>query len=105
MTDVKCFRGVDYPKQVAQISYTIVIPAYNESQSIRKVLVELQLFSPEAEIIVVDDHSSDVTPDVVREVSGVRLIRHPVNLGAMAAVVTGLKAATQEVVVTMDADG
>jgi len=88
---------------VAKIPYTVVIPAYNESQSIRKVIAELRLFSPEAEIIVVDDCSS--TPDAVREFAGVRLIRHPVNRGAMAAVMTGLKAAAREVVVTMDADG
>lgn len=87
------------------MSYSIIIPAYNETNSIKKVLESVKLAVPEAEIIVVDDHSSDGTPEAVQKIPEVKLIRHPVNQGAIASVITGIKSASREVVITLDADG
>ena len=64
----------------------------------------LAVAEPEWEIIVVDDGSSDDTADRA-QAEGVRVFRHPYNKGNGAAVKTGLRAATGEVVCLMDADG
>lgn len=83
----------------------IVIPAYNESKRITKVLEELvQVRLP---IIVVDDGSKDSTLERVKEYPVIAL-QHKVNLGKGAAIKTGCEAAFSmgaEAIIMMDADG
>lgn len=84
---------------------SVILPAYNEGEVIASVVQSLlAVAAPEWEIIVVDDGSSDGTAERA-EAEGVRVIRHPYNKGNGAAVKTGLRAATGEVVCLMDADG
>lgn len=85
---------------------TIVIPAHNEEGAIGGVLAQLlaQRTPAIADIIVVDDGSSDRTAEIV-EAAGVTLIRQPSNRGYGAALKAGIRAATTEYVLTMDADG
>lgn len=83
----------------------VVFPAYNEKDSIAKVLNEIQLVVPEAEIIVVDDFSTDGTPDIVKRLNDIKLICHTENRGPIEAVISGVKSAKHEVVVTINADG
>lgn len=86
--------------------FTIIIPAYNEQGSIKQVLEELiQLYHNKAEIIVIDDGSSDNTTAVVRNFSQVRLICLKRNYGYGAAVKTGIIEASHELVCLFDADG
>ncbi len=77
---------------------SIIIPAYNEAQrlpaSLPKVLSFLAAHHPSAEVIVVDDGSTDGTADIVRQYPGIRLLQHPHNYGKGAAVRTGMLAAT-----------
>ena len=82
---------------------SIVIPAYNEGDSIRGVLESLQAIA-EHEIVVVDDGSSDDTAQVAESL-GVRVVRHPTNKGYGAALKTGFRATSGEIVVTLDSDG
>ena len=87
---------------------SIVIPCYNERNTIEK-LVEAVRAAPVAdkEIIVVDDASTDGTQDVLRtELSAAvdRIIYHPINRGKGAALRSGLAAATGDVVLIQDAD-
>ena len=87
---------------------SIVIPCYNEQNTIEKV-VEAVRAAPlaEKEIIVVDDASTDGTQDALRtKLSSAvdRIIYHPVNRGKGAAVRSGFAAASGEVVVIQDAD-
>ncbi|MGK0499677.1 MAG: glycosyltransferase involved in cell wall biosynthesis [Oceanicoccus sp.] len=83
---------------------SIVIPAKNEAQGLRQLLPILSATFAGAEIIVVNDGSSDETALVVTE-SGATLISHRYSLGNGAAIKTGARAASNEVLVFMDADG
>ena len=84
-------------------SISIIIPAYNEQASIGNVLAGLNDWRGQAEIIVVDDASTDHTGDIARA-SGVRVIRHPHNKGYGAGLKTGIRAASGDIIVMMDAD-
>jgi glycosyltransferase involved in cell wall biosynthesis len=83
---------------------SIVIPAKNESRSIGEVVSGVRAIYENAEIIVVNDGSSDDTP-IVAEQAGARVVSHPTSLGNGAAVKSGARAASGEILVMMDADG
>ena len=82
---------------------SIVIPAYNEREVIGVVLKEL-LETGYYEIIVVDDGSTDGTAEEARRY-GVTVLHHAYNIGNGAAVKTGIRAATGDIIVLMDGDG
>jgi glycosyltransferase involved in cell wall biosynthesis len=82
---------------------SIIIPAYNEQDSIGPVLKALDHWRDRAEVIVVDDGSTDRTAEIA-EREGIRVLRHRRNKGYGAALKTGLRAASGDVVVMMDAD-
>jgi glycosyltransferase involved in cell wall biosynthesis len=83
---------------------SVVIPAYNEGHGIAEVVAAARSHLPEGEVLVVDDASSDDTAEQARH-AGARVVRHPDNKGNGAAVKTGLRSASGEVVLLMDADG
>ncbi len=84
---------------------SIVIPAFNEENGLPDVLKNLRAWLQRgAEIIVVDDGSTDDTARVASE-GGARVIRHRNNKGYGAALKVGIRAAEREIVVTFDADG
>lgn len=92
-------------------SLSIVIPAYNEEKTVGIVLdklKELKIPGFEKEIIVVDDGSKDKTAKIVTEkekkIRGLRLIVHDKNKGKGAAVATGLRSATGDILMIQDAD-
>ena len=88
---------------------SIIIPCFNERATIETV-IERVLACPHAdkEIIVVDDGSTDGTRDVLRrlvnEATGVRLFFHELNQGKGAAISTGVREASGDVVIVQDAD-
>jgi len=85
----------------------VIIPAYNEEKSIGKVIEEVKESAPEVDIVVIDDGSTDATANVARRV-GVKVISHPINLGAGAAIQTGYKYSVRfpyRIIVQLDADG
>ncbi|MDI1300713.1 MAG: glycosyltransferase family 2 protein [bacterium] len=83
---------------------SIVMPAKNESGGLHKVLPDLHKYCPGAEIIVVDDGSTDDTAAVCTSL-GARVVSHPYSKGNGAAIKTGARAATRSILVFMDADG
>ncbi len=86
-------------------SVSIILPAYNEERVIGSVVrAVLDVAEDDWEVIVVDDGSTDETVERA-SIDGVVVIRHPYNKGNGAAVKTGLRAATGDLVCLMDADG
>jgi glycosyltransferase involved in cell wall biosynthesis len=83
---------------------SIVIPVFNEAQTIAEVLRRIVLVEPNAEIIVVDDGSTDGTREVLQTRRGVTVILHERNAGKGAAIRTGLAYVTGDVVIVQDAD-
>jgi len=82
---------------------SIVLPAKNEAAGLARVLPALRERFPEAEILVVDDGSTDDTV-AVSERAGARVVSHRYSLGNGAAVKTGARRARGDVLVFMDAD-
>jgi glycosyltransferase involved in cell wall biosynthesis len=83
---------------------SIILPCKNEAQGLQKILNPLRTLYPNAEIIVVDDGSSDNSATIAMDI-GVNVIRHPYSKGNGAAIKTGARAAKGEILVFMDADG
>ncbi len=83
---------------------SIILPAKNEAEGLKKVLPAIRACHPEAELIVVDDGSTDDTSDVANRF-GARVVLHPRSLGNGAAIKSGARAALGNVIVFMDADG
>ncbi len=83
---------------------SIILPAKNESGSLVQLLPELKRHAAGAEIIIVDDGSTDDTVALCRA-NGVTVISHPYSMGNGAAIKTGARAARGEILVFMDADG
>ncbi len=83
---------------------SVILPAKNEAPSLAALLPRIRAALGDAEIIVVDDGSTDATARVATE-AGARLVSHPYSLGNGAAVKAGARAASGNVLVFMDADG
>jgi len=86
------------------VRLSIVIPARNEAESLRDILPHLVDLVGEAEVIVVNDGSTDNTLAACAAFP-VRVISHPYPKGNGAAIKTGARAARGDVIIFMDADG
>lgn len=85
-------------------TYSIVIPARNEEAGLTQLLATLQQYYPTGELVVVDDGSTDRTAEIALEYGAI-VVRHPQSLGNGAAIKSGARTASGEVIVFMDADG
>lgn len=83
---------------------SIVIPFYNEEENVASLLREIESCQPGAEIIAVDDGSTDRTAELIRSFPGVRCVALKKNLGQSAALFQGLHAATGDICVMLDGD-
>ncbi|HXD11000.1 MAG TPA: glycosyltransferase family 2 protein [Anaerolineales bacterium] len=89
------------------MNLSVIIPVYNEVHNINTIIKRVQATKLAAEIIIVDDGSQDGTREALQKLGGkkkIRVILHEKNQGKGAAVVTGLKAATGEILLIQDAD-
>lgn len=94
-------------RQPSKPLISVIIPAYNEEAGIAKTLTLLreEQYLDEAEIIVVDDGSTDNTARIVESFPTIRLIRHPFNRGYGSAICTGTRAAKGDYIFWFDSDG
>ncbi len=94
-------------------SISVFFPCYNEqdnvTRTVEQALAVLEKAGADFEVIIVDDGSSDATGRIADEIadrnSRVKVVHHPANLGYGAALKSGFKAATKELVFYTDADG
>lgn len=85
-------------------SLSIIIPARDEQSGLSQLLPKIRQRYPQAEIIVVDDGSTDGTAQICQG-HNVRLVCHPYSMGNGAAIKSGARSATGNILVFMDADG
>ena len=89
---------------------SIIIPVFNEKQTILEILnkielVDLSVFPCDKEIIIVDDFSTDGTRDILKPLENkYKIIYHEKNMGKGSAIRTGLKEVTGGIVIIQDAD-
>ncbi len=90
--------------KITDNTISVIIPAKNEEAGLSKVLPAVRNVVSGAEIIVVNDGSSDNTGEVAAKYADV-VIHHPHSMGNGAAVKAGARAATREILIFMDGDG
>jgi glycosyltransferase involved in cell wall biosynthesis len=84
---------------------SVLIPAYNERETIEEILSIVLAVNLDKEVVVVDDCSTDGTSEILEKwADKIALLKHPVNRGKGAAVRTAMAAATGDAVIIQDAD-
>src|SRR3990172_7768324 len=86
---------------------SVVMPVFNEAGTIREIIKKIEDVDLEKEIIIVDDCSTDGTRDILKALErnpGIRVFCHEKNMGKGAALRTGFKHASGDIVIIQDAD-
>ncbi|MFW9829604.1 MAG: glycosyltransferase family 2 protein [Candidatus Thorarchaeota archaeon] len=94
-----------YPKATYP-SISIIIPIYNEENTIRSVLKMIPSI-PKSEIILIDDGSIDKSLNIIKAIKNkhIKIIKHKRNMGYGAAILTGFKYSSGDLIITLDSDG
>jgi len=96
------------PHETLQPRASVVMPLYNEAASVHRILEEVLRQPSVAEVIVVDDCSTDESPEIVLQIAKIepriKLIRHAHNMGKGGALRTGIGKASADIVLIQDAD-
>lgn len=85
-------------------SVSVIIPVFNEAESVAEIIKEITGLYPEFEVIVVNDGSTDETGARAKE-AGALVYSHPYNIGNGAAIKSGIRIASGDILVFMDGDG
>ena len=84
---------------------SVVVPFYNEEECVEFVLKEIVACQPDAEVVAVDDGSTDRTWEIMQSVEGVTPLRLSENRGQSGALFAGLNYASGDILVMLDGDG
>ena len=91
------------------VNVSIVIPAYNEQDSIEKTIQEIKEVLSKSknkyEIIIVNDGSKDNTSEILKSIKNIIVINHPYNKGYGASIKTGIKNSKYDWILVIDSDG
>ncbi len=98
-----------HPTEYKKLTLSVIIPCYNEVNTLEPVLERVEEVGLADEILIVDDGSTDGTRDLLREIEAqgrpnVRVVYHEKNMGKGAALVTGFSHASCDVFLIQDAD-
>jgi len=95
-----------YEGQQYDVDVTVMVPAYNYARYLPEALesIRARTFQGSVQVVVVDDCSTDNTPDVLANYPEVEVVRHEYNMGLPAALNTGLAHARGKYVIPLDAD-
>jgi glycosyltransferase involved in cell wall biosynthesis len=86
------------------VAVSVIIPAFDEAETIGKVVEETRALYPDYEIVVIDDGSKDGTGDIARD-AGAIVYSHPYTVGVGAGIKRGVRIASGEIIVFMSGDG
>src|SRR5262249_24280536 len=101
------FKIQAYKQENMDLNVSVIIPCYNEKETIYQILEAVEAGGCASEIIVVEDGSSDGTREMLKEMAPnplIKIIYHDHNQGKGAAVRTGFSAAKGDVFIIQDAD-
>lgn len=88
-----------------QPNLSIIVPFYNEAETAQFLIEEIRTHNPTAEIIAINDGSTDATLSILKTTHGIRVLNAPKNRGQSSALYAGLVSASGDILVTMDGDG
>ena len=88
---------------MASKNVSVIIPAKNEGKNLDRLISNLRQSYPDFEIIVIDDGSTDDTAAIAKS-AGATVYSHPYNIGNGAAIKSGIRTASGDILVFMDAD-
>ncbi len=86
---------------------SVIMPVYNEKATIEKIIARVMAVPVDKQLVIVDDYSQDGTREILRSYEnrdGIQIIYHPHNLGKGAAVRTGIRECTGDIIIIQDAD-
>ena len=86
------------------MSYSLIIPIYNEEKRLPQLLKELELLSYNLEVILINDGSTDETKSILDDQKLFKTLHKTKNRGKGSALISGYKIANQENIIFMDAD-
>lgn len=90
------------------VKLSIIIPAYNEKETIREIIKQVSEVKIPKEIILIDDYSTDGTREILEKeyshLKNIKVLLHKKNRGKGAAIRTGLKAIEGDIIIIQDAD-
>ena len=94
---------------MSMLKLSVIIPVYNEEKTIKNVIDKVKgvkLNGIRKEIVVVDDFSSDATGDILKKIKNkaIKIFSHKINMGKGAAIRTGLRNCTGNIILIQDAD-
>ena len=93
-------------EKLKQLGIIVIIPSYNNGKTLAEVIASVRFYAPE--ILVVNDGSTDETPEILNQEANLHIITHPVNQGKGVALRHGLSFAKKQgfrYAITIDSDG